>query len=138
METSNWQPTACVLCSENCGLEVQLEGGRIARIKGDRRHPSSAGYLCDKASHLDHYQNHPDRLTRPLRRTASGAFEAISWDTAIAEVAEKILAIRAQHGPHALAYYGGAGQGNHLALCLAVDEVVMILHGDEAGETAAF
>jgi anaerobic selenocysteine-containing dehydrogenase len=120
MDTPDWKPTACVLCSENCGLEVQLDGRRIARIKGDRRHPTSAGYLCDKASHLDHYQNHPDRLTTPLRRTASGAFEPISWDTAINDVAARIRAIRDGVGPHALAFYGGAGQGNHLALPWAV------------------
>ena len=58
-----WQSSACVLCSENCGIEVQIEGRTIARIKGDRKHPASLGYLCDKASHLNYYQNHRDRLT---------------------------------------------------------------------------
>ncbi|RPJ84951.1 MAG: hypothetical protein EHM13_02590, partial [Acidobacteria bacterium] len=33
---SEWQPTACILCSENCGIEVQTDGRRIARIRGDR------------------------------------------------------------------------------------------------------
>jgi len=95
---------------------VQIDGTRLARIKGDRRHPTSAGYLCDKASHLDHYQNHRDRLTAPLRRTAAGGFEAVSWDQAIREIAQRLDAIRRAHGPRALAFYGGAGQGNQLAL----------------------
>ncbi len=120
MNTGEWKPTACVLCSENCGLEVQVEGTRLARIKGDRRHPTSAGYLCDKASHLDHYQNNRDRLTSPLRRGADGSLERVSWDEAIAEIARRIVAIRDEHGPHALAFYGGAGQGNQLALPWAV------------------
>jgi anaerobic selenocysteine-containing dehydrogenase len=117
---SDWKPTACVLCSENCGIEVQLDDRHITRVKGDRKHPASRGYLCDKASHLDHYQNHRDRLTTPLRRTASGGFEPVDWDTAIAEIAAKLLELRDGIGPHSLAFYGGAGQGNHLALPWAV------------------
>lgn len=120
MTAIEWKPTACVLCSENCGLEVQVEDHRLARIKGDRRHPTSIGYLCDKASHLDHYQNNRDRLTTPLRRTAAGSFEPVSWDEAIAEIARRIVAIRDAHGPQTLAFYGGAGQGNQLALPWAV------------------
>ena len=120
MNTIEWKPTACILCSENCGLEVQLDGRRLARIKGDRRHPTSSGYLCDKASHLDHYQNNRDRLTSPLRRAADGSFERVSWDEAIAEIAQRLTAIRAAHGPHAFAFYGCAGQGNQLALPWAV------------------
>ena len=120
MTEVHWQPTACVLCSENCGISVHAEGRRLARIKGDRAHPSSLGYLCDKASHLDHYQNHRDRLTTPLKRGADGRLEPIDWDTAITEIAARILAIREAHGPHALAFYGGAGQGNQLGLPWAV------------------
>ncbi|MCA8924016.1 MAG: hypothetical protein KDD82_19555, partial [Planctomycetes bacterium] len=56
-----WEPTACILCSENCGLEVQLEGPRIAKVRGDAAHPESRGYLCQKAARLDHYQTHADR-----------------------------------------------------------------------------
>ena len=31
-----WQPTACNLCSLNCGVEIQVEEGRFKRIRGDR------------------------------------------------------------------------------------------------------
>ena len=31
-----WQKTACIICSLNCGLEVQTEGRRIVRIRGDK------------------------------------------------------------------------------------------------------
>jgi anaerobic selenocysteine-containing dehydrogenase len=109
-----WRPTACILCSRNCGLEVLLADGHLTRIRGDRRHPLSRGYLCQKATRLDHYQNHADRLSAPLRRRSDGSFEEVSWETAIAEVAARIRAIRDAHGGRALAYYGGGGQGNHL------------------------
>lgn len=110
----DWHPTACILCSLNCGLEVQTDGERITRIRGDEKHPRSEGYLCQKASRLDYYQNHSDRLDAPLRRRPDGSFERISWETAIREIAGKLKAIREEHGGRALAYYGGGGQGNHL------------------------
>jgi anaerobic selenocysteine-containing dehydrogenase len=112
-----WRRTACILCECNCGLEVQLggDGGRhIEKIRGDRAHPASQGYACEKAHRIDYYQNGPDRVTAPLRRRADGTFEEIDWETAIRDVAAKLLAIRAEAGAESIFYFGGGGQGNHL------------------------
>ncbi len=114
---AEWQPSACILCECNCGIEIELggdDGRRFERIRGDKAHPSSAGYACEKPSRLDYYQNDPNRLTTPLRRRADGSFEAIDWETAIREVAERFAAIRDLHGGESIFYYGGGGQGNHL------------------------
>jgi len=54
----DWKPTACILWECNCGVEVSLEGRRFARIRGDEKHPSSLGYVCEKAGRLDHCQAH--------------------------------------------------------------------------------
>ena len=112
-----WKKTACILCECNCGLEVMLggEGGRhLVKVRGDRAHPSSQGYACEKPHRLDHYQNGLDRVTSPLRRRADGTFEEIDWETAIREVAARFAAVREAHGGEAIFYYGGGGQGNHL------------------------
>ena len=112
-----WHKTACILCECNCGIEVQLggeDGRRFARIRGDKEHPSSRGYTCNKPLRLDHYQNGRHRLTSPLRRRADGRFEEIDWETAIREVAGKLAAVRDAHGGESIFYYGGGGQGNHL------------------------
>jgi anaerobic selenocysteine-containing dehydrogenase len=112
-----WNPTACILCECNCGIEVELggpDGRRFTRIRGDKAHPASQGYACEKPSRLDHYQNGPDRLTSPLRRRSDGSFEPVGWDTAIREVAERFAAVREAHGGESIFYYGGGGQGNHL------------------------
>lgn len=116
-DTNTWHPTACILCECNCGIQVQLgdDGRTFAKIRGDKLHPASQGYTCNKALRLDHYQNgRTDRLTAPLRRTDDGSFEEIDWDTAIAEIAGKLGAIRDTHGGETIFYYGGGGQGNHL------------------------
>lgn len=114
---SDWKPTACILCECNCGVEVQLGGDadrHLVKIRGDKRHPGSQGYACEKAHRLDHYQNGPHRLTAPLRRRPDGTFEEIDWQTAIAEVAERLAAARDTWGGPSIFYYGGGGQGNHL------------------------
>ena len=110
----HWHRSACILCSVNCGIEIEVQDGRFTRIRGDKQHPMSAGYTCQKAMRLDYYQNNPNRLTHPLRRKPDGTFERVSWETAIREVAEKFVALRDTNGGHSMAYYGGGGQGNHL------------------------
>ncbi len=115
--TDIWKKTACILCECNCGIEVKLggtDGRRFETIRGDKEHPASQGYACEKAHRLDFYQNGPHRLTAPLRRCADGSFEEIDWDTAIREVAEKLGAVRDTYGGDTIFYYGGGGQGNHL------------------------
>ncbi|MCY4565482.1 MAG: hypothetical protein OXE40_13530, partial [Gammaproteobacteria bacterium] len=65
MTDAEWKPTACNLCYANCGVLARMdeETGRvIEKIKGDREHPVSKGYLCNKASRINYYQNNRDRL----------------------------------------------------------------------------
>ena len=116
-DSSMWEPTACILCENNCGIEVQLggdDGRQFARLRGDRANPVSKGYVCQKAGRLNHYQNSRDRVLSPLRRRPDGSFEEIDWDTAIREVAERFAGIRDRFGGESIFYYGGGGQGNHL------------------------
>ena len=113
---SEWHPTACMLCENNCGIEVKLsaDGRHIEKVRGDEAHPASKGYLCQKASRIDFYQNSSDRITHPLRRIADGSFERVDWDTAIKEVAARFAAVRDEFGGDKIFYFGGGGQGNHL------------------------
>jgi formate dehydrogenase len=113
-----WKPSACILCECNCGILVKLggdDGRRFEQIRGDKAHPASKGYTCQKALRLDHYQNgRGERVLHPLRRRPDGSFETIDWDTAIREVAARLTAIGDEHGGDTILYYGGGGQGNHL------------------------
>ena len=108
------QKSACILCSINCGIKAAADGGHLVKIRGDREHPISQGYTCEKAHRLDYYQNSRDRLNSPLRRLPDGTFERIDWDTAIREVAARFARIRDTFGGDTIFYYGGGGQGNHL------------------------
>ncbi|WP_255794400.1 molybdopterin-dependent oxidoreductase, partial [Mycobacteroides abscessus] len=112
--TAEWLPTACILCECNCGIVVQTEGRTLAKIRGDKDHPGTKGYTCNKALRLNHYQNNANRLTSPMRRRPDGTYEEIDWDTAIVEIAEGFKHIRDSYGGDKIFYYGGGGQGNHL------------------------
>lgn len=110
---TEWQPTACILCECNCGIQVLLgpDGRSFEKIRGDKLHPASAGYTCNKALRLDHYQNgRTGRISTPLRRRPDGEFEEIDWETAISEVTARLQEIRLRHGGESIFYYGGGGQ----------------------------
>ena len=63
--------SACILCYINCGIEVEIEDGKMKRVKGDKDNPKSLGYICQKAGRLPFYANDRAlRLTSPLRRNA--------------------------------------------------------------------
>ncbi len=108
--------SACILCSINCGINIEVDQKtrQFVKITGDKDHPTSKGYICQKATRLNYYQTQ-DRLTSPLRKREDGTFEEISWDTAIQEIAEKLVKVRDTHGGTSIAYAGGGGQGNHMA-----------------------
>lgn len=115
--TDDFKTTACNLCFVNCGLKVQLggeDGRQFVKVLGDENHPTSKGYICNKASRINYYQNNENRLLHPIKRQPDGSYEPLSWDSAIAEIAQKLATIKAEHGGERIIYYGGGGQGNHL------------------------
>ena len=110
---SDWKRTSCVLCYHNCGLEIQTQGNEIIKVRADKNHPRTKGYMCRKGTRISFYQSHKERLTHPLKREGND-FKKISWDQAIDEIAAKLKEILSAHGPRALAYMGGGGQGSHV------------------------
>jgi anaerobic selenocysteine-containing dehydrogenase len=98
---------SCNLCEAICGVEIRVENGRIASIRGDRKDGFSRGHICPKAVALQDIHNDPNRLRQPLRRTAGGGWERIGWDVALDETAEKIRGIQNEHGRDAIGVYLG-------------------------------
>jgi anaerobic selenocysteine-containing dehydrogenase len=83
------------------------------QIRGDREHPFTRGFLCQKVSNYLERVYHPERLLYPLRRVGGkgqGRFERISWPEAIRTIADRFRAIAASaHGPQAILPYSYAG-----------------------------
>ena len=100
-------------CPSTCALDIEIGAdGRIGRVHGARDNSYTAGVVCAKVARYAERANHPDRLTRPLRRTGakgSGGFAPISWDAALDEVAEAFIKAEQAHGAEAVWPYFYAG-----------------------------
>ena len=103
----------CSLCEATCGLKFEVEDNRILSVRPDEDDVFSQGYVCPKGIAIAGIHHDPDRLRRPVRRTASGAFEGISWDDAFELVARRLGETRAAHGTDAIGFYWGNPTGNN-------------------------
>ncbi len=92
---------------------VSVDGDQAVKLVGDREHPFTRGFLCQKVSRYLERVYHPDRLTHPLRRVGrkgEGQFESVSWDSAINEIGERFRTISTStDGPQAILPYSYGG-----------------------------
>ncbi len=100
-------------CPDTCGMIVEVNNDRAVSLKGDAEHPFTKGFLCQKVANYLERVYHPDRLLYPQKRTGpkgSGQFVRISWNGAIAAIAQrfKTIAVSAD-GPQAILPYSYAG-----------------------------
>jgi anaerobic selenocysteine-containing dehydrogenase len=110
-------------CPDSCGWTVTVDddaGAPVAiKLRGNPDHPYSAGELCPKVNRFLDRVHSPDRLLHPLRRVGpkgSGDFERISWDDALAEIAERLHAVIDEHGAEAVLPYSDAGNQSLLSM----------------------
>jgi anaerobic selenocysteine-containing dehydrogenase len=116
----------CTLCEACCGIEVDVDGGSVAAIRGDERDPLSRGHICPKAWALKDLHEDPDRLRQPIRRTETG-WEQVSWKEALAYAAEGIRTVQHEHGDGAAAIYLGEPVVHNLGAILFGDALVAAL-----------
>jgi anaerobic selenocysteine-containing dehydrogenase len=106
--------TACPLdCADSCSLAVTVEQGRIARIDGSERNPTTAKFICAKVRDFGGRVYSAERLLHPAVRKGpkgSGRFERVTWDEALDLVATKLDEIKRADGGEAILplYYGGS------------------------------
>ena len=103
---AGWRSTMCPYCGVGCGLLVQIQDGRVARVKGDPAHPANLGDVCAKAVHLPPVLRASDRLLHPqIRARRDAALERVPWELALRFTADRVREIVAAHGPDAVAFY---------------------------------
>jgi len=102
-------------CPSTCALEVErIDEHTIGRVYGARDNDYTAGVICAKVARYAERVHHPDRLRQPLRRTGPkgagiSAFEPLSWDDALDEVAEGLACAAQRDGSEAVWPYYYAG-----------------------------
>ncbi|MDV6319494.1 nitrate reductase [Chromohalobacter sp. HP20-39] len=94
------QHTTCPYCGVGCGVTATLEDGVVTGVEGDREHPANYGRLCVKGSALHETLGDHGRLLAPR---VDG--REVSWDDALAQVANRLVAVRERHGGEAIAGY---------------------------------
>ena len=98
-------------CPDTCSLVTTVVNGVATRVQGNAQHPMTGGVLCAKVSKYTERTYHPERVLTPLRRSGpkgSGQFEPVSWDEALADIAQRLHHI-AQRNPEAILPYSYAG-----------------------------
>ena len=87
--------TSCNFCSCGCGMIAAVRDGKLLTMEGDYDHIVNRGSLCVKGISMFATHASPKRLTTPrYRAPGSDHWEDISWDDAIARVAQKIRKTR--------------------------------------------
>ena len=105
----------CALCTAHCATITTVENGRVVRLDPDTDHPNG-GVMCLKGKAAPELLYHPDRLNYPLKRTRPKSdpdpgWQGISWDQALDDIAERLLAIRERYGARAVALAKGTRSG---------------------------
>ena len=80
-------------CPDTCALEVHVKDGIAVKVAGAQEHGPTAGVLCTKVARYTERTYHPERLLHPMRRIGKkgeGRFERISWEEAVASIAERL------------------------------------------------
>ena len=110
-------------CPDSCGWTATVEGDGAdavaVKLRGNVAHPFSAGELCPKVNRFLDRVYSADRILTPLRRIGpkgSGEFEQISWADALAEIAERLHGVIADHGPEAVLPFSDAGNQSLLSM----------------------
>lgn len=106
----------CHLCEAMCGVAIEVKDGHVASIKGDEDDPLSRGHICPKAVALQDLHEDPERLRKPVRKTAEG-WQEMEWDDAFDLVADRLHSVRKEHGRNSIgAYLGNPNVHNHGSL----------------------
>jgi anaerobic selenocysteine-containing dehydrogenase len=115
-------------CPDACGVLITVEDGRATKIQGDPAHPVTRGFLCAKvAKYLDRVYS-PERVLYPMRRKlpkgrgtgevpvptsqaarSPQAFERISWDEAVREIAMRLKQVAQEFGGESILPYSYGG-----------------------------
>ena len=87
--------TICPYCSVGCGMIVHTLGGNVINVEGDPDHPINEGSLCPKGSSVYQLRDNKARVTKPMYRAAgAAAWQEVTWDWALDEIAKKTKATR--------------------------------------------
>ncbi len=106
--------TVCSHCSVGCAVDAIVENGVWTRQEPVFDSPLNLGAHCAKGASIREHGHGEYRLKAPMK-LVNGKYQKISWEQAIAEVGDKLLALRKESGPDAVFWIGSSKFSNEQA-----------------------
>lgn len=114
-------PALCY-CYNNCPVDIHTRDGKICKVMPHilpEDDPDSYTRICSKGYSAALNAYNPDRIKYPMRRVegterGAGEWEQLTWDEAIAEIAEKWNAYRDEFGTNSVAIWSGFGNNSFI------------------------
>lgn len=98
--------SVCAYCGVGCLVDFYVKNGRVVDAK-PAYGPANQALLCVKGKFAFDFVNHKDRLTQPLIRK-KGKLVPASWEEALSLAAAKIMEVKQEYGPDAIAGFSSA------------------------------
>src|SRR5256886_375332 len=111
--------TVCTHCSVGCAIDAVVQNGVWVRQEPVFDSPLNLGAHCAKGASIREHgmAEHSHRLKYPMK-LVNGKYQRISWDTAINEISDKVLALRKESGPDSLYFVGSSKHSNEQSYML--------------------
>lgn len=101
----------CTHCSVGCTVTAEVQNGVWVGQEPSWDSPINRGTHCAKGAAIRDLVHGDRRLKYPMKKV-NGQWQRIDWDTALNEIADKLMAIRQASGPDAVFWLGSAKQSN--------------------------
>ena len=122
--------SACQGCLSNCPVQVTIEDERAVRVRGNAASAATGGGVCPALAITLEQEYDPDRVAMPLRRRnprkgrgVDPQFEPVTWDEALDEIADRMMALREAGHPERLALAKGRSTGINEVLTRVLPEI---------------
>ena len=122
--------SACQGCLSNCPVQVTIENERAVRVRGNAASTATGGGVCPALAITLEQEYDPDRVAMPLRRRnprkgrgVDPQFEPVTWDEALDEIADRMMALRETGHPERLALAKGRSTGINEVLTRVLPEI---------------
>jgi len=105
--------TVCTHCSVGCAIDAVVQNGVWVRQEPVFDSPINLGAHCAKGASVREHGITEDshRLKYPMK-LVGGKYTKISWDQALDEISQKMLALRKESGPDSLFFVGSSKHNN--------------------------
>ena len=110
-------PTYCEVCFWKCaGWVYKNDKGDVQKILGNDEDMHCNGRFCPRGTGGVGMYTDEDRLKKPLLRVGERGkqtFKEVEWDEALQYIADKMQAIKKEHGPECVALFNHGSGGKH-------------------------